>query len=95
MTADVGGAYRGGMPETALTDRDRALLAFEEAWPRHSGAKEEAIRRELGVSPARYYQVLGRLVDTQTALAHDPLLVGRLRRIRDDRIAHRAERISG
>lgn len=95
MTTDDADAYRGGMPETALTAQDQDLLAFEEAWPRHSGAKEEAIRRELRMTPARYYQLLGRLVDTQSALAHDPLLVGRLRRIREDREARRAARTAG
>ncbi|MDQ1136217.1 hypothetical protein QE410_001016 [Microbacterium sp. SORGH_AS 1204] len=68
----------------ALSDRDRAFLAFEGEWRRHAGAKEEAIRAEFGMTPARYYQVLGRLIDTPDALAHDPMLVRRLRRRRDD-----------
>lgn len=68
-----------------LSDRDRALLDFENVWMRHAGAKEEAIRAELGLSPARYYQLLGRLIDSAEAQAHDPLLVGRLRRLRDER----------
>lgn len=75
-----------GMP---LHDRDRTILAFEARWQRHAGVKEEAIRTELGMAPARYYQLLGRIVDSPDALAHDPLLVNRLRRIRDERIARR------
>lgn len=70
-----------------LTDRDRAILAFEGGWQRHVGAKEEAIRADLGLSPARYYQLLGRLLDTAEAQEHDPMLVGRLRRLRESRIA--------
>jgi len=66
-----------------LSDRDRAILAFEAEWRRHAGAKEEAIRSELGLSPARYYQLLGRLIDTAEAQEHDPMLVKRLRRLRD------------
>jgi len=66
-----------------LTDRDRALLDFEAEWRRHAGAKEEAIRAELGLAPARYYQLLGRLIDTADAQAYDPMLVKRLRRMRD------------
>lgn len=66
-----------------LSDRDRALLDFEAEWRRHAGAKEEAIRAELGLSPARYYQLLGRLIDTTEAQQHDPMLVKRLRRLRD------------
>lgn len=67
-----------------LSDRDRAFLAFEAEWRRHGGAKEEAIRAEFDLAPARYYQLLGRLLDDPEALAHDPMLVRRLRRRRDD-----------
>ena len=68
-----------------LTDRERAILDFEAAWTRHAGAKEEAIRAELELAPARYYQLLGRLLETADALEYDPMLVKRLRRIRDGR----------
>lgn len=78
-----------------LTERDRAILALEAAWPRHGGSKEEAIRTSLGMSPARYYQLLGRLIDTEQALEHDPLLVRRLRRLRDGRGRERASRMRG
>lgn len=67
-----------------LSDRELAFLAFEGEWRRHAGAKEEAIRAEFALTPARYYQVLGRLIDTPDALAHDPMLVRRLRRRRDE-----------
>lgn len=78
-----------------LSDRERALLDFEAEWRRHAGAKEEAIRSEFGVAPARYYQLLGRLIDTGAALEHDPMLVKRLRRIRDARQQARIERATG
>lgn len=78
-----------------LTDRDRAILALEAAWPRHSGAKEETIRRTLGMSPARYYQLLGRLIDTEQALQHDPLLIRRLRRSRERHVDQRIGRMRG
>ncbi|HCS61416.1 MAG TPA: DUF3263 domain-containing protein [Microbacterium sp.] len=78
-----------------LTDRDRAILALEAAWPRHGGTKEEVIRSTLGMSPARYYQLLGRLIDTEQALEHDPLLVRRLRRLRERRTDQRASRMRG
>ena len=77
-----------------LSDRDRALLEFEAEWRRHAGAKEEAIRSELGLSPARDYQLLGRLIDTVEALEHDPMLVKRLRRVRDARDEAREARAS-
>ena len=78
-----------------LSDRDRAILTFEAEWRRHAGAKEEAIKAELGLSSARYYQLLGRLIDTGPALEHDPMLVKRLRRMRDARQQARLERASG
>jgi hypothetical protein len=78
-----------------LTDRDLAILAFEAEWRRHAGAKEEAIRADLGLSPARYYQLLGRLIDTADAQAHDPMLVKRLRRLRDARARARNDRAAG
>lgn len=78
-----------------LTDRDRAILAFEAEWRRHVGAKEEAIRADLGLSPARYYQLLGRLIDTTDAQEHDPMLVKRLRRVRDARQEARIARSAG
>jgi hypothetical protein len=65
------------------------LLAFEAKWGAHTGHKEEAIRRELGVTPARYYQLLGRAIDTREALELDPLLVHRLQ---DARARHRRRR---
>ncbi|WP_019180224.1 DUF3263 domain-containing protein [Microbacterium yannicii] len=80
-----------------LDDRDRAILDFESQWfvaqwRRQAGAKEEAIRADLGISPARYYQLLGRLIDTAEAQQHDPMLVKRLRRLRDARMAAQASR---
>ncbi|SDG93545.1 DUF3263 domain-containing protein [Microbacterium pygmaeum] len=78
-----------------LNDRDRAILDFEGEWRRHAGAKEEAIRAQLGISPARYYQLLGRLIDTTEAQERDPMLVKRLRRIRDVRQQARIARVAG
>lgn len=75
-----------------LSDRDLALLDFEARWNGHGAAKEEAMRTELALTPARYYQLLGRLVDTAEALAHDPMLVHRLRRLRDERARVRTAR---
>ena len=76
----------------ALSDRDLDVLTFEREWPRHGGAKEEAIRSRFGLSTARYYQVLNALIDSPAAVVHDPMLVRRLQRMRDDRTAVRAAR---
>ncbi|MGW0737616.1 DUF3263 domain-containing protein [Streptomyces sp. NPDC002851] len=74
------GPGRGG-----LSDRDRAVLALERRGAVAAGPKERAIRERLGMSPARYYQVLNALLDDPRALAHDPVTVNRLRRIRQAR----------
>ncbi|MBC7443334.1 MAG: DUF3263 domain-containing protein [Ramlibacter sp.] len=80
------------VPPTQLSARDLAILAFEGRWWTQAGAKEQAIRAEFDYSAARYYQVLGVLIDSPTALAHDPMLVKRLQRMRDAREQARARR---
>lgn len=75
-----------------LTDRDRVLLDFESRWSGHDAVKEEAIRSELALAPARYYQLLGRVIDEPDAAAYDAMLVHRLRRLRDVRARERASR---
>jgi len=58
------------------------MLSFERQWWRRPGAKETAIRDRFDLTPTRYYQMLNALVDRPDALAADPLLVRRLRRLR-------------
>ena len=83
-------------PETtiggALDERERGVLAFERQWWRHAGAKEEAIRREFGIGPTAYYQLLSRLIDDPAAIAYDPMLVKRLQRQRASRRRQRSGR---
>jgi hypothetical protein len=79
----------------ALTDRDREILAFERQWWKYAGAKEQAIRELFDMSATRYYQVLNALIDRQDALAHDPMLVKRLRRLRSSRQRARSARRLG
>jgi hypothetical protein len=75
----------------ALSDRDRAILAFEQAWWAQPGAKGPAIHDQLGFSPTRYYELLNALIDDPEALELDPLLVRRLRRQRTERRRARFE----
>jgi hypothetical protein len=81
-----------GPAASTLDDRDREILDFERRWWRHAGAKEQAIRDTFGLSATRYYQLLNRLLDEPAALAHDPVLVGRLRRLRASRTRSRGPR---
>lgn len=68
-----------------LSEQDRAVLAIERAVWAGPGAKERAVRERLGITPARYYQLVNALIDDPRALAHDPVTVNRLRRLRDAR----------
>jgi len=77
-----------------LSDRDRAILDFERSWWLEPGPKETAIQQQLQVSSTSYYRALGELIDSADALAYDPLVVRRLRRLRARRRA-RDERRSG
>ncbi|MBN1174804.1 MAG: DUF3263 domain-containing protein [Micromonosporaceae bacterium] len=71
--------------EPGLDEQGRAILAFERQWWRTAGAKEQAILDVFGLSPTRYYQLLNAILDEPAALAADPVLVRRLRRLRDAR----------
>ncbi|WP_297453196.1 DUF3263 domain-containing protein [uncultured Corynebacterium sp.] len=70
------------------------MLNFEKGWlkvarrgPRMAGARQEAIRRrfaeEFGNNTIRYHQVLSQLLDSPAAEAAEPVLVHRLRAVRD------------
>lgn len=78
------------MAQAPLDPRDRELLEFERDWRLHEGRKEVAIREQFGVSPARYYQLLNRVLDHPEAAAADPLTVRRLRKRREERLRRRA-----
>ena len=83
-------------PTTAgLSTRDREILAFERQWWKYAGAKEQAIRELFDMSSTRYYQVLNALIDGPDALAVDPMLVKRLRRMRASRQRARSARRLG
>lgn len=72
-----------------LAPREQAILALERRGFTGPGAKERAIREELGLAPVRYYQLLNALLDDPRALAHDPVTVNRLRRVRETRRSER------
>ena len=79
----------------ALSDRDRRILEFERQWWKYAGAKEQAIRDLFDMSTTRYYQILNTLIDSPEALAVDPMLVKRLRRMRASRQRVRSARRLG
>jgi Protein of unknown function (DUF3263) len=80
---------------TPLTDREREILAFERSWWKQGGSKERAVRDAFDMSATKYYQVLNSLIDSESALVEDPMLVRRLRRQRAMRQRQRAARRLG
>ncbi|WP_345462726.1 DUF3263 domain-containing protein [Nocardioides marinquilinus] len=72
--------------------RDQAMLELERSWWKYAGAKDNAVRERFGMSATRYYQVLNAVIDQPWALAHDPLTVRRLRRLRTERQRQRSAR---
>ncbi|MFC7549738.1 DUF3263 domain-containing protein [Plantactinospora sp. GCM10030261] len=96
-TEDEGRGGAGGTPGAGteppagptLTERERQILDFEGRWWRHAGAKEQAIRDTFDLSATRYYQLLNALLDNPAALVAEPVLIGRLRRLRSTRSRNR------
>ena len=76
---------QGTLVRMGLTNRDRAIIDFERTWWQESGSKEDAIRERFDLSTTRYYQILGELLEDGEALEYDPMVVRRLRRLRDRR----------
>ena len=74
-----------------LSERDAAILDLERSAWMLPGRKEVLVRERLGLSPTTYYKLLAALLDDPDALAHDPLVVRRLRRVRDQRRRARFE----
>ena len=73
-----------------LSDLEVRILDFERQWWKYAGAKDAAIRELLDLSTRSYYEVLNNLIDREDALAASPLLVKRLRRLRQARISARS-----
>lgn len=65
--------------ETSLSERDLRILALEGRTFRYVGAKERAIREELGMPKVAYYVRLNALLDEPDALRAAPAVVNRLR----------------
>jgi uncharacterized protein DUF3263 len=89
----MGESRREAHPLSSLDQRSTEVLDFErEAW-KLTVTKERAIRERFGFSPSRYHQLLHRIIDRPEALIYDPMLVRRLRRVRE--VRRRARTASG
>ena len=89
----MGESRREAHPLSSLDQRSWEVLDFErEAW-KLTVTKERAIRERFGFSPSRYHQFLHSIIDHPEALIYDPMLVQRLRRVRE--VRRRARTASG
>ena len=77
---------------STLTDLEVRILEFERNWWRFVGAKETAIKELFDLTAPRYYQLLNDLIDREDALLAAPMLVKRLRRLREARMQARTAR---
>ena len=75
---------------SGLSELERKMLDFERQWWRCAGAKESAIKELFDLTPPAYYQMLNNLIDREDALSAEPILVKRLRRLRESRTAARS-----
>jgi len=73
-----------------LTKLEIEMLDFERTWWRYAGVKESSIKELFNLTPPAYYQLLNNLIDRSEALLAEPILVKRLRRLRDSRTAQRS-----
>lgn len=78
-----------------LTEQETQILDFERSWWKHAGVKEQAIKERFSMSATKYYQVLNDILEKPEALAHDPILVKRLQRLRTYRQRQRVARLLG
>ncbi len=74
----------------ALTHQQAAILEFEGSWWTHPEGKEAAIGALFGLSATDYYVALNALLDLPAALEASPMVVRRLRRVRDSRVRARS-----
>lgn len=75
-----------------LSRAQTEILDFERSWWQADASKDAEIAQRFGFSPTRYYQELNALLDDPDALAYSPLLVKRLRRLRQRRQENRSAR---
>ena len=73
-----------------LSEFEVKMLEFERSWWRHAGVKESSIKELFNLTPPAYYQLLNNLIDREAAVMAEPILVNRLRRLRDARTQARS-----
>ena len=83
--------HAGAVP---LSNLEAAVLDFERNWWTADQPKDAAIAEQFALTTAEYYELLNNLIDSDEALEHDPLVVRRLRRMRDRRRQERYDELA-
>jgi hypothetical protein len=83
-------AHSAESTERDLSELEVRILDFERQWWRYAGAKESTIKELFDLTPPAYYQLLNNLIDRDEALLFQPMLVKRLRRLREARTEARS-----
>ena len=81
-----------GNSPAGLSELETRILEVEGTWWKFAGAKESAIKELFDLNAPRYYQLLNDLIDREDALIAAPMLVKRLRRLREARMSARTAR---
>ena len=81
-----------GTSPAGLSELETRILEFEGTWWKFAGANESAIKELFDLNAPRYYQLLNDLIDREDALIAAPMLVKRLRRLREARMSARSTR---
>ncbi len=76
--------------DTQLSDLEVRILDFERQWWKYAGVKASALRELFHLSAKQYYELLNNLIDRPDALAASPLIIKRLRRLREARVSSRS-----
>lgn len=75
----------------AWADLEQKVLLIERKWWTIAPTREQAIRKVLGFTPMKYYLLLSSLLDCERFWKQDPVLVDRLRRLREAKLQERGQ----
>ena len=81
--------FQGLQLQGTLSDLEVRILDFERQWWKYAGVKDAAINELFQISAKEYYELLNNLIDRPDAMTAAPLLIKRLRRLREARISAR------
>lgn len=67
-----------------LSELDQRILQFMKKDFKYKGARDLAIKQEFDLNAIEFFHRVNTLIDTEAALAYDPILIGQLRKAREN-----------